>query len=261
MFKGLTDRAQRVINILAQEEAKKLSHDKLLPEHILLGLIRGGEGVAVRALLNLGIDFNTFREEMVTNTKKTGGITLLGDVPPSLRSQRVLELSADAARNMGHIYIGTEHLLQGLLREGDSVILSAFEKQGIKISNVKEEIKRVIETSKKEVKKKVEKGKEDKKPNLFFHTVMNGKLTEVKRLIDEGVDVNAQYKKGRTGLLLASVFGYIEVARLLIENAADVNAQDDEGISALMIVSFAVLKLKSLVILGKTSDSNGTPAK
>jgi len=157
MFKGLTERAQRVINILAQEEAKKLNHDKLLPEHILLGLIREGEGVAVKALINLGIDFNALREEIVANTKKTGGILLLGDVPPSTRAQRVLELSADEARNMGHNYIGTEHLLLGLIREGDSGILNAFEKQGIKISTVREEINRLLGTSKTEVKKKVDK--------------------------------------------------------------------------------------------------------
>ena len=156
MFKGLTERAQRVINILAQEEAKKLNHDKLLPEHILLGLIREGEGIAVKALINLGVDFNMLREEIVVNTKKTGGILLLGDVPPSTRAQRVLELSADEARNMGHNYIGTEHLLLGLIREGDSVILNAFEKQGVKISDVREEINRLLGTNKTDLKKKVD---------------------------------------------------------------------------------------------------------
>jgi len=156
MFKGLTERAQRVINILAQEEAKKLNHDKLLPEHILLGLIREGEGVAVKALINLGVDLNMLREDIIANTKKTGGILLLGDVPPSTRAQRVLELSADEARNMGHNYIGTEHLLLGLLREGDSRILSAFDKQGIKISNVREEINRLLGMNRIEVKKKVD---------------------------------------------------------------------------------------------------------
>lgn len=156
MFKGLTERAQRVINILAQEEAKKLNHDKLLPEHILLGLIREGEGVAVKALINLGVDLNMLREDIIANTKKTGGILLLGDVPPSTRAQRVLELSADEARNMGHNYIGTEHLLLGLLREGDSRILSAFDKQGIKISNIREEINRLLGMNRIEVKKKVD---------------------------------------------------------------------------------------------------------
>ncbi len=156
MFKGLTERAQRVINILAQEEAKKLNHDKLLPEHILLGLIREGEGIAVKALINLGVDFNMLREEIVANTKKTGGILLLGDVPPSTRAQRVLELSADEARNMGHNYIGTEHLLLGLIREGDSIILNAFEKQGVKISDVREEINRLLGTNKTDLKKKVD---------------------------------------------------------------------------------------------------------
>ncbi len=156
MFKGLTERAQRVINILAQEEAKKLNHDKLLPEHILLGLIREGEGVAVKALINLGVDLNMLREDIIANTKKTGGILLLGDVPPSTRAQRVLELSADEARNMGHNYIGTEHLLLGLLREGDSVILGAFDKQGIKISHVREEINRLLGNNRVEIKKKVD---------------------------------------------------------------------------------------------------------
>ena len=156
MFKGLTERAQRVINILAQEEAKKLNHDKLLPEHILLGLIREGEGIAVKALINLGLDLKMLREEIISSTKRTGGILLLGDVPPSTRSQRVLELSADEARNMGHNYIGTEHLLLGLLREGDIGILSTFDKQGIKISNVREEINRLLGTNRTEVKKKVD---------------------------------------------------------------------------------------------------------
>jgi ATP-dependent Clp protease ATP-binding subunit ClpC len=156
MFKGLTERAQRVINILAQEESKKLNHDKLLPEHILLGLIREGEGVAIKALINLGVDLNMLREDIIANTKRTGGILLLGDVPPSTRAQRVLELSADEARSMGHNYIGTEHLLLGLLREGDSGILNAFDKQGIKISNVREEINRLLGTSKTDIKKKVD---------------------------------------------------------------------------------------------------------
>lgn len=156
MFKGLTERAQRVINILAQEEAKKLNHDKLLPEHILLGLIREGEGVAVKSLLNLGIDLDMLREEIVANTKRSGGILLLGDVPPSARAQRVLELSADEARNMGHNYIGTEHLLLGLLRENDSTIVSCFDKQGVKISSVREEVNRLLGINKTEVKKKID---------------------------------------------------------------------------------------------------------
>jgi ATP-dependent Clp protease ATP-binding subunit ClpC len=154
MFKGLTERAQRVINILAQEEAKKLNHDKLLPEHILLGLIKEGEGIAIKALINLGVDLNMLREDIIANTKKTGGILLLGDVPPSTRAQR--ELSADEARSMGHNYIGTEHLLLGLIREGDSGLMNVFDKQGIKISTVREEINRLLGTGRTEVKKKVD---------------------------------------------------------------------------------------------------------
>lgn len=192
MFKGLTERAQRVINILAQEEAKKLNHDKLLPEHILLGLIREGEGVAIKALINLGVDLNMLREDIIANTKRTGGILLLGDVPPSTRAQRVLELSADEARNMGHNYIGTEHLLLGLLREGDSGILSTFDKQGIKISTVREEVNRLLGNNRTELKKKIDR----RTPTLdeFGRDLTNlakerkldpviGRLKEIKRVI------------------------------------------------------------------------------
>jgi len=157
MFKGLTERAQRVINVLAQEEAKKLNHDKLLPEHILLGLIRDGEGVAIKALINLSVDLQMLREDIIVNTKRSCGILLLGDVPPSNRAQRVLELSADEARSMGHNYIGTEHLLLGILREGNNTILNAFDKQGIKISSVREEINRLLGTNRTAIKKKIDK--------------------------------------------------------------------------------------------------------
>jgi len=157
MFKGLTERAQRIINVLAQEEAKRLNHDKLLPEHMLLGLIKDGEGVAIKALINLSADLQMLREDIISNSQRSGGILLLGDVPPSARAQRVLELSADEARNMGHNYIGTEHILLGILREGNSTIINAFEKQGIKISSVREEINRLLGTNRTAIRKKADK--------------------------------------------------------------------------------------------------------
>ena len=117
MFKGLTQRAQRVLQILAQDEAKRFHSDQLLPEHIMLALLKEGGGLGYKALEKLMIDPSTMQIELERSIpKKRGGFTL-GDVPPSSRGRKVLEDSAEEARNLGHEYIGTEHLLLACGRE------------------------------------------------------------------------------------------------------------------------------------------------
>jgi ATP-dependent Clp protease ATP-binding subunit ClpC len=120
MFKGLTQRAQRVLQILAQDEAKRFHSDQLLPEHIMLALLKEGGGLGYKALEKLMIDPARMQIELENVVpKKRGGFTL-GDVPPSPRGRKVLEDSAEEARNLGHEYIGTEHLLLACSREADS---------------------------------------------------------------------------------------------------------------------------------------------
>jgi len=117
MFKGLTQRAQRVLQILAQDEAKRFHSDQLLPEHIMLALLKEGGGLGYKALEKLMIDPAKMQIELENAIpKKRGGFTL-GDVPPSPRGRKVLEDSAEEARNLGHEYIGTEHLLLACSRE------------------------------------------------------------------------------------------------------------------------------------------------
>ena len=140
----LTPRAHKIINILAQEEAKRLNHDQLTPEHILLGLIRDGDGIAVKALLNLSVDLNQLRTDIELAVKKTGGTLLLGDVPPSPRIEKVLKLAAYEARNLGHTYIGTEHLLLGILREESGTAALILESKDINIDKVRNEILRLL---------------------------------------------------------------------------------------------------------------------
>jgi ATP-dependent Clp protease ATP-binding subunit ClpC len=119
MFKGLTQRAQRVLQILAQDEAKRFHSDQLLPEHIMLALLKEGGGLGYKALEKLMIDPAKMQIELEnTIPRKRGGFTL-GDVPPSPRGRKVLEDSAEEARNLGHEYIGTEHLLLACSRETD----------------------------------------------------------------------------------------------------------------------------------------------
>ncbi len=144
MFEDLTPRANKIIHILAQEEAKRLNHDQLTPEHILLGLIRDGDGIAVKALVNLGVDLNQLRSDIEVAIKKSGGTLLLGEVPPSPRIEKILKLSSLEARNLGHTYIGTEHLLLGILKEESGTAALILESKDINIEKVRNEILRLL---------------------------------------------------------------------------------------------------------------------
>jgi len=126
MFKGLTQRAQKILTVLAQEEAKKYHADQLLPEHIVIALLKDGEGVAIKALQMLKVNIAEMQLEIEREIPKGKGGLILGDVPPSKRGQHILEDSAEEARNMGHEYIGTEHLLLAAARETGSVTARYF---------------------------------------------------------------------------------------------------------------------------------------
>ena len=139
MFNRFTERARKVL-VLAKEEAKRLSHDYIGTEHILLGLIREGEGVAVAVLQNLGIDPARIRIE-VNKLVPSGNVTqIIGDIPFTPRAKKALELAAEEARALGHNYIGTEHILLGLIREGEGVAAQVLISMGIDVNRVKEEI-------------------------------------------------------------------------------------------------------------------------
>jgi len=139
MFNRFTERARRVI-LLAREEAKRLDHDYLGTEHLLLGLIREGEGVAALALQNLGIDLDQVRQEVEKAVGRGGGSLFLGQIPFTPRAKKVLELAVTEARNLGHNYIGTEHLLLGLIREGEGVAAQILTNLGADLEKVREEV-------------------------------------------------------------------------------------------------------------------------
>jgi ATP-dependent Clp protease ATP-binding subunit ClpC len=119
MFERFTDRARRVV-VLAQEEARLLGHNYVGTEHILLGLIREGNGVAVRALDSLGIRPEAVRQETEEIIGHGPGASQ-GRIPFTPGAKKVLELALSESRQIGHTYIGTEHILLGLIREGDGV--------------------------------------------------------------------------------------------------------------------------------------------
>jgi len=143
MFNRFTERARKVI-VLAKEEARRYNHDYIGTEHILLGLIREGEGVATAVLQNLGLGLENIREELEKIIQPGNTSQVLGDIPFTPRAKKALELAADEARNMGHNYIGTEHLLLGLLKEGEGVASEVLFNLGIDLEKVRKEINNLL---------------------------------------------------------------------------------------------------------------------
>ena len=139
IFERFTDRARRVL-VLAQEEARLLNHSFIGTEHILLGLIDEGEGVAARALRSLGISLAAVREK-VEETIGPAGSAPTGSPPFTPRAKKVLELSLREALQLGgHNYIGTEHMLLGLVREGEGVAAQVLVSLGADLSRVRQQV-------------------------------------------------------------------------------------------------------------------------
>src|ERR671917_557111 len=138
MFERFTDRARRVV-VLAQEEARMLNHNYIGTEHILLGLIHEGEGVAAKALESLNISLEAVRQQ-VEEIIGQGQAAPTGHIPFTPRAKKVLELSLREALQLGHNYIGTEHILLGLIREGEGVAAQVLVKLGADLSRVRQQV-------------------------------------------------------------------------------------------------------------------------
>lgn len=138
MFGRFTERAQKVV-VLSQEEARRLGHNVVGTEHILLGLAAEGEGVAARALQTIGIGLEKVREEVEQVIGRGEGMTQ-GNIGFTPRAKRVLELAFDEARQLGHTYIGTEHILLGLIREGEGVAAQVLNNLGADLDKVRRHV-------------------------------------------------------------------------------------------------------------------------
>jgi len=144
MFERFTDRARRTVT-LAQEEARLLNSQAIGTEHLLLGLVHEGEGVAAKALIGLGIDLEEARarvEEMVGDSAEH--TSPAGHIPFTPRAKKVIELSLREALQLGHNYIGTEHILLGLIREGEGIGAKVLVVLGADLSRVRQEIIRLL---------------------------------------------------------------------------------------------------------------------
>ena len=139
MFNRFTERARKVI-ILAKEEARRFNHDYIGTEHILLGLIREGEGVAAAVLEKLGISLENIRLEIEKLVQPGPTTQIIGDIPFTPRAKKALELAAEEARSLGHNYIGTEHILLGLIREGEGMASQVLLNLGLDLNRVRNEV-------------------------------------------------------------------------------------------------------------------------
>ena len=138
MFNRFTERARKVI-ILAKEEARRFNHDYIGTEHILLGLIREGEGVAAAVLQKMGVSPENIRIEIEKLVQPGPTTQIIGDIPFTPRAKKALELAVEEARALGHNYIGTEHLLLGLIREGEGVASQVLMNLGLDLNSVRNE--------------------------------------------------------------------------------------------------------------------------
>ena len=138
MFERFTDRARRVV-VLAQDEARMLNHNYIGTEHILLGLLHEGEGVAAKALESLGISLDAVRQQ-VEEIIGQGQQAPSGHIPFTPRAKKVLELSLRESLQLGHNYIGTEHILLGLIREGDGVAAQVLVRLGADRNRVRQQV-------------------------------------------------------------------------------------------------------------------------
>ena len=139
MFNKFTERARKVI-LLAKEEAKRFNHDYIGTEHILLGLIREGEGVAAAVLQKLGLSPEKIRLEVEKLVQSGPSTMVSGDIPFTPKAKKVIELAMEEARSLGHNYIGTEHLLLGLIREGEGVASQVLVNLGLDLNRVRNEV-------------------------------------------------------------------------------------------------------------------------
>ena len=217
MFERFTDRARRVV-VLAQEEARMLDHGYIGTEHLLLGLVHEGDGVAAKALEAMGISLEAVREQVETIIGR-GEHPESGHIPFTPRAKRVLELSLRESSQLGHSYIGTEHILLGLVREGDGVAAQVLVKLGADLNRVRQQVIQQLH-GRPGGRARIARGERPGEVEDVLARIdsMDGRLTALERWVGMGPDVPELDQ---------------DLARLRREKEAAIDAQDFETAAAL----------------------------
>ncbi|HET9888547.1 MAG TPA: ATP-dependent Clp protease ATP-binding subunit [bacterium] len=227
-----TERVRKVM-YLAREEAGRLHHDYIGTEHLLLGIIREGEGIAATVLNNLGLDLDTIRQSIENMVPTSGGTLTIGEIPFTPRAKRVLELSVEEARLFGHNYVGTEHLLLGLIREGEGVAARVLMELGADRKRVREETLKLLGGSAPGVSKQPEKKSETPALDQFGRDLtqlaIDGKLDPVigrEEEIERIIQVLCRRKKNNPVLIGEPGVGKTALAEGLAQRIVDNKAPE-----------------------------------
>lgn len=159
MYERFTDRARKVMQF-ANQEAQRFSHEYIGTEHVLLGLVKEGSGVAANVLKGLDIDLRKIRLEVEKAVQSGPDIVTMGKLPQTPRTKKVIEYSIEEARDLGHNYVGTEHLLLGLAREGDGVAYHVLRNLGVTLEDLRQEVLNLLGFDKEEEIRRLERKKE-----------------------------------------------------------------------------------------------------
>ncbi len=144
MYEGFTDRARKIMH-LANQEAQRFNHEYLGTEHILLGLVKEGSGVGADVLKNLDVDLRKVRIEVEKLIKSGPEMVTMGNLPKTPRAKKVIEYTIEEARNLNHGWVGSEHLLLGLLREQDGIAAQVLIASGLNLKKVRKEVLRTVD--------------------------------------------------------------------------------------------------------------------
>ncbi len=249
MFERFTDRARRVV-VLAQEEARMLNHGYIGTEHLLLGLIHEGEGVAAKALEAMGFSLDAVRQQVEAIIGR-GPEPASGHIPFTPRAKRVLELSLRESGQLGHNYIGTEHILLGLLREGEGVAAQVLVKLGADLNRVRQQVIQLLRGS------AGEGGKEGTpwrargmRAGVVDDVIaridaLDGRLAALERWVGMGPDVHDLD---------------LEIARVRREKEAAIDSQDFETAAALRDKEKQLLAGKARKEKGWVADTDDRPS-
>ena len=217
MFERFTDRARRVV-VLAQEEARMLDHNYIGTEHLLLGLIHEGEGIAAKALEAMGISLDAVRQQVEAIIGR-GQLAPSGHIPFTPRAKRVLELSLRESGQLGHNYIGTEHILLGLVREGEGVAAQVLVTLGADLNRVRQMVIQLLQGHSAETKPKPRSMRTGVVEDVLARLdSMDGRLTAIERWVGMGPDVRDLDQ---------------EIAQLHRDKEAAIESQDFEAAAAI----------------------------
>jgi len=245
MFERFTERARRAV-VLAQEEARMLNHGYIGTEHLLLGLIHEGEGVAAKALESMGISLEAVREQVETIIGE-GKKPLSGHIPFTPRAKKVLELSLKESGQLGHGYIGTEHILLGLIREGQGVAAQVLVKLGADLNRVRQQVIQLLD------------GHTEEEPARRSRTIMargirTGMIDDVLARIDS-LDQRLAALERWVGIEPRVHGADRELAQLRHDKESAIDAQDFEAAAALRDKERRLLEEKAGKEKGRTAGT------